>query len=214
MAKKRAKSAPKRNKVSAAAALQKLKRGNDRYLGHDSVNYPTEEERGDFSRGQKPYAAILSCADSRVSPEIMFNAGLDELFVVRVAGNVADTTSIASIEYAVSELNTNLIVVVGHEGCGAVNAALANADGSLDLGYNLNTLLAHIAPAVAKTSNMPRSSNRNKRERLVKTIRENAELTARELRTRSSIIAGARGVQIVWAYYHLITGKVEFSDFL
>ena len=105
MAKKSPKEPKKKNKLSAAAALKKLKAGNERFRGHDPLNYPTEKERGDFANGQKPYAAILSCANSRVSPEVMFNAGLDEVFVIRVAGNIADTTSIGSIEYAVTELN-------------------------------------------------------------------------------------------------------------
>jgi carbonic anhydrase len=200
----------KKNTLSAAAALKKLKDGNGRYLSHAPIHYSNLKERADFSNGQKPYAAILSCADSRVSPEIMFNVGLDEVFVIRVAGNIADTTSIASIEYAVAELNTNLIVVLGHEGCGAVNAALANADGTLDLGYNLNALLAHISPAVAAAG----KKTANPDARLAKTVKANAKLTAKELRTRSPIIAKARGVKIVWGYYHLIKGKVDFSDFM
>ncbi len=208
MTNKSVKKTKKKDKVTAKAALQKLKAGNERFLGHDPVNYPTEKERADFANGQKPYAAILCCADSRVSPEIMFNAGLGEIFVIRVAGNIADTTSIGSIEYAVAELQTNLIVVVGHESCGAVGAALANAENTLDLGYNLNGLMAHIAPAVAATKGTA------KKQRPMATIKENARLNAEELRKRSPMIAKARGVKIVWAYYHLITGKVDFSDFM
>lgn len=206
-----AKKKTKKNRLSAEAALQKLKKGNERFLGHDPINYPTEKERADFEDGQKPYAAILSCADSRVSPEVMFNAGLDELFVIRVAGNIANTTSIASIEYAVQELNTNLIVVVGHERCGAVGAALQNADETLNLGHNLNVLLSHINPAIVSAKKKKASF---KKDPLATTVKENAKLTAMELRQRSSIIPSTRGVQIVHAYYHLITGKVEFSDFL
>lgn len=206
-----AKKKTKKNRLSAEAALQKLKKGNERFLGHDPINYPTEKERADFEDGQKPYAAILSCADSRVSPEVMFNAGLDELFVIRVAGNIANTTSIASIEYAVQALNTNLIVVVGHERCGAVGAALQNADETLNLGHNLNVLLSHINPAIVSAKKKKASF---KKDPLATTVKENAKLTAMELRQRSSIIPSTRGVQIVHAYYHLITGKVEFSDFL
>lgn len=212
MAKKASKApAKKKNKLSAAAALKKLKDGNARYLSHDPIDYPNLKERADFSRGQKPYAAILCCADSRVSPEIMFSAGLDELFVIRVAGNIADTTSIASIEYAVTQLNTNLIVVVGHEGCGAVGAALANANATMDLGYNLNALIAHITPAVAVAEKQKAAF---KKDALATTVKANAKLTAQELRTRSPAIAKTRGVEIVSAYYHLIKGKVDFSAFL
>lgn len=204
-----AKKAPakKMNKLSAADALQKLKAGNKRYLSDKSVCYQNAEERLDFNRGQKPYAVILSCADSRVSPEIMFNAGLDELFVIRVAGNIASTETIASIEYAVAELNTNLIVVVGHEKCGAVGAALSNADETLDLGYNLNTLLSQINPAIVSASKKVAF----KKDPLTATVKENAKLTAKELRTRSTIISKARGVKIASAYYHLVDGKVDFS---
>ena len=209
--KKSSKKPPKKNKLSAAAALKKLKKGNERFVGHDPINYPTEDERADFSNGQKPYAAILSCADSRVSPEIMFNAGLDELFVIRVAGNIANTESIASIEYAVAHLNTNLIVVMGHEGCGAVGAALANAKETTDFGYNLNALVAHITPAVASAQKKKAAF---KKDCMATTVKENAKLTAAELRTRSPIITKTSGVKIVWGYYNLITGKVEFSDFV
>lgn len=201
----------KKNRLSAEEALNKLKAGNKAYLGHDPINYQTKEEREDFANGQKPYAAILSCADSRVSPEIMFNAGLDELFVMRVAGNVADTTSIASIEYAVSQLNTNLIVVLGHECCGAIGAALQNDKDTVDLGYNLNTLIAHMAPGVASAKKKKAAF---KKDPVATTVKENAKLTALELKERSSIIANERGVEIVWGYYHLITGKVTFSNFL
>lgn len=211
MAKKKPKcGATKSNKHSAAVALKKLQKGNERFLGHDPINYPTVDERSDFEDGQKPYAAILCCADSRVSPEIMFNAGLDELFIIRVAGNIANTTSIASIEYAVQELKTNLIVVVGHECCGAVGAALKNADKTLNLGYNLNALLSHITPAVVSAQKKASFT----KDPLTTTVKENAKLTAQELRERSPIICKTPGVQIVWAYYHLISGKVDFSDFL
>ena len=141
----------------------------------------------------------------------MFNKSLDEIFVIRVAGNIADTTSIASIEYAVSALNTNLIVVVGHEKCGAVGAALDNSECTTDMGYNLNQLIAHITPAVAAAKKKTRAFAKDP---LTTTVKENAKLNAKELRTRSPIIAKARGVEIVSAYYHLISGKVEFSDFL
>lgn len=205
------KATPKKNRILAPAALKKLKEGNERFLNHDPVNFQNAQQREDFANGQKPYAAILSCADSRVAPEIMFNVGMDEIFVIRVAGNVADTTSIASIEYAVAHLNTNLIVVLGHEGCGAVNAALANDENTTDLGYNLNTLVSHITPAVAAAKKKKATF---KKDPLAVTVKENAKLNAHELRTRSSIIANARGVEIVSGYYHLISGKVEFSDFL
>ena len=138
-----------KKQLSAANALKRLKEGNKRF----STDCPIYERhdadtRATMPGGQDPFAIILSCADSRVIPELIFDVGLSELFVVRVAGNVANTCSIASIEYAVAHLNVNLVVVLGHEGCGAVDAALAGGDN----GYNLNHLLAHLQPAVAKPS--------------------------------------------------------------
>ncbi|MEM8866287.1 MAG: carbonic anhydrase, partial [Planctomycetota bacterium] len=112
---------------------------------------------------------------------------------------------------AVSQLNTNLIVVLGHEKCGAVGAALQNATTTTDMGYNLNTLVGHLTPAVAAAQKKKRAFNTDP---LTTTVKENAKLSAQELRTRSPIIASERGVKIVSGYYHLIKGKVEFSDFL
>lgn len=201
----------KRNTLSAPLALQKLKEGNQRYLQHAPISYPTADQRTDFEQGQKPYAVVLSCADSRVSPEIMFNAGLDELFIVRVAGNIAETASMASIEYAIRELNTKLIIVIGHERCAAVETALNSATAPLDLGVHLNTLLAHVTPAIlaAQTKEMA-----FREAPLTTTVKEHARLTAQELRKRSAIISQAQDVEIVWAYYHMISGQVDFSSFL
>lgn len=182
--------------VNAASALKILKDGNKRFASdrpvHEQQNVARRQELAD---GQSPFAIILSCADSRVVPELIFDTGLGEIFVVRVAGNIANTSSIASIEYAVAHLNTKLIVVLGHESCGAVGAAVANDDN----GYNLNHLVCHIKPALSNAS--------------VNTIvKKNAKLTAKELEARSSIIAKAKakGLQIKPAYYELVSGKVKW----
>lgn len=211
--KKSSKPAKIKNRLTAAQALTKLHQGNERFIAHDPINYQTEAERIEerLDEGQKPYAVILNCADSRVSPEIMFNTGLNELFVLRVAGNVADTCTIASIEYAVTELNTNLIVVMGHEKCGAVKAALANAEETCDLGYNLNSLIAHMTPGVAAAKKKKASFAKDP---VAAAVKANAHLNALELRRRSPIITATRGVEIVWGYYNLISGKAELSEFL
>ena len=125
---------------------------------------------------------------------------LGELFVVRVAGNIANTSSIASIEYAVAHIGSKILVVLGHESCGAVTAAVGGGDN----GYNLNHLLAHITPAIA-------ASKKNASVNTV--VKKNAELTAEELKNRSSIIANAvknRKLKIVSAYYNLGNGKIDF----
>ena len=187
--------------MNAQEALEKLKKGNDHYVA-DSLtpNRAIGKVRETLTEGQSPYAIILSCADSRVAPEQIFDADLGELFVVRVAGNVANTSSVASIEYAVAHLGTPLIVVLGHESCGAVKATLGGGDN----GYNLNHLLAHITPAVAATED---TSN------VAAVVKKNAELNATELVTRSSIIADAvsKGTcKIVSGYYSLSNGRVDF----
>ena len=132
--------------LSAEKALEKLKAGNKNFVS-DKLNGHLQDSsrRKSLTGGQNPYAIILSCADSRVVPELTFDTGLGEIFVIRVAGNVANTSTTASIEYAVAHLGVNLIVVLGHESCGAVTAAVAGGDN----GYNLNHLLAHISPAIA-----------------------------------------------------------------
>jgi len=182
-------------------SLERLKEGNARYV-NDQLNGKLQDSsrRDSLIGGQEPYAIILGCADSRVVPELAFDTGLGELFTVRVAGNVANTSSIASIEYAIAHLGTKLIVVLGHQNCGAVTAAVAGGDN----GYNLNHLLGHIAPAMA-ASKEGASIN--------EVVKKNAELTTIELINRSSIIKNAVDsgkVKVISAYYNLDSGKVDF----
>lgn len=180
--------------------ISRLQEGNNRFVS-DKLDgkLQNSNRRSELTSGQEPYAIVLSCADSRVVPELAFDTGLGEIFVVRVAGNIANTSSIASIEYAVAHIGSPVIVVLGHESCGAVTAALQGGDN----GYNLNHLTAHIKPAI-KSSADGASVN--------EVVKENARKTAQDLQDRSSIIrqAVADGkVKIVPAYYNLHSGKVE-----
>ena len=179
---------------------ERLMAGNDRFVADKLDGRLQDSSRRDkLTSGQDPFAIILSCADSRVVPEFAFDTGLGELFVVRVAGNVANSSSIASIEYAVAHLGTKLIMVLGHESCGAVTAAVAGGDN----GYNLNHLLSHFTPAVDAS---PKDASVND------VVRKNAELNAQELVSRSKIISDAvenGGLEIVPAYYNLNSGKVD-----
>ena len=186
------------SKVSAASALSKLKAGNKRFVS-EKQNFGNLDmpRRKETTGGQAPFAIVLSCADSRVLPEMVFDVGIGEIFVCRVAGNIANTCSIASIEYAVAHLGTKLIVVLGHESCGAVGAALQNAD----CGHNLNALLAHLKPAVDATPG---------RNTVDKVVKQNAKMQAVELKSRSAIIGKAKGIKIVPAFYNLNNGKVDF----
>lgn len=181
--------------------VQRLKDGNSRFVA-DKLDGQLQDSarRTSLTSGQQPYAIILSCADSRVVPELAFDTGLGELFVVRVAGNVANTSSIGSIEYAVAHIGCQVLVVLGHESCGAVTAAIGGGDN----GYNLNHLLAHVTPAVSACGD---ASDVNS------VVRKNAELTASELAKRSSIIGDAVAdgkLQVIPAYYNLGSGEVDF----
>lgn len=187
--------------LSAEEALEKLKAGNKNFVTDKLVGQLQDSSRRkSLTGGQNPFAIILSCADSRVVPELAFDTGLGEIFVIRVAGNVANTSSTASIEYAVAHLGVNLIVVLGHESCGAVTAAIAGGNN----GYNLNHLLAHISPAIAASRKKDVNS----------VVKKNAKMNCDDLVNRSAIIKkateGKSGLKIVPAYYNLGSGKVNF----
>ena len=183
-------------------ALQRLKDGNARFTsGQRETAVSDETEIKKHTDGQSPYAIILSCADSRVAPELAFDTGIGEVFVLRVAGNVANTSTIASIEYAVANLGSKLIVVMGHQSCGAVGAAVAGGDN----GPNLNKLVSYIQPAVDKLG---------KDADVADIIKENANIAAGTLTAQSDIISNSvasDGVKIVTAYYNLDSGKVDFE---
>jgi carbonic anhydrase len=188
--------------MTAKESLKKLVSGNERFVSGKALHPLQDKKRiNEIKDGQKPFAIILGCSDSRVVPEMAFDTGLGELFTIRVAGNVANTSSIASIEYAVTNLDTPLIVVLAHQSCGAVTAAIAGGDN----GNNLNHLLQHIAPAIEKTENT-----------IVDDVAmTNAGLTAGNLLAKSSIISEAvkqNKVEIHAAFYRLTDGKVVFLD--
>jgi carbonic anhydrase len=186
--------------TNADQALERLKRGNERFRtgGAEGVviDGPRHEE---LQQGQQPFAIFLSCSDSRVPPEILFDTGLGDLFVVRVAGNVANMSSIASIEYAVLHLGSKLIVVMAHESCGAVGAAIAGGDA----GKHLNRLLNLIEPALD-----PPDENANV------IARRNAKVSVERMIKESDILRSAvenDGVKIVTAFFHFSNGVVEFD---
>jgi len=182
-------------------ALDRLKSGNDRFVS-DKVDgkLQNSSRRSELTSGQQPYAIILSCADSRVVPELAFDTGLGELFVIRVAGNVASKSAVASIEYAVAHLGTNLILVLGHESCGAVTAAVKGGDN----GPNLNHLLQFIDPALESSAG----------DSIDNIVKKNAILTSKSMVKKSSIIQSALdkgGLKILASYYNMESGKVDFG---
>jgi len=187
--------------MSISEVLDRLKAGNERFVADKLDGQLQDSTRRDaLTSGQNPYAIILSCADSRVVPELAFDTGLGEIFVIRVAGNVANNSSIASIEYAVAHIGSSVIVVLGHQSCGAVTAAIAGGDN----GHNLNHLLSHITPALHASKEGAEVND---------VVKVNAQLTAQEMINRSAIIREAvetNKVKVVPAYYNLDSGKVDF----
>ncbi len=194
--------------VSADEALQKLMDGNQHYVAQQMTNQKMSDQhvRESLSKGQKPYAIILSCSDSRVPPEIIFDKGLGEIFVVRVAGNVPDPIVLGSIEYAAEHLGTPLIMVLGHERCGAVTAAV-DAKGKPE--GNIGAIVKAIAPAVAQARKEYKGTDKSQ---LVETaINDNVRLVEANLTKHSPMLkhlAKEGKIKIVAAKYDLDDGKV------
>jgi carbonic anhydrase len=193
-----------------ARSLARLKDGNARFVADPAASLPISEGRREaLARGQDPFAIVLSCADSRVPPEVVFHTGLGDLFVVRSAGEVLDRSILASIEYGAEHLKTPLLVVMGHEFCGAVKAAAETTAGSKSMGPNLDFLIKSIQPAVARTSGTLFE------EPLKAAVLANVEQVVNEVMAQSSILRELvehGELQIVGAYYELSSGRVTFSQ--
>jgi carbonic anhydrase len=195
------------SKVNPDEALKRLIQGNARFVsGHLTHAGPEEiaEARGAVSKSQSPFAVIVGCSDSRVGPEIVFDQGVGDLFVVRTAGEVVDAAALGSIEYAVRHLGSSLILVLGHEHCGAVAAAVA---GAKEPGH-IGAVLDAIEPAVKKTKGQPGDPVEN-------AVRAQALDVAKQLRDAKPILAElaeSGKLKIVAARYDLSTGKIELLN--
>ena len=194
--------------VSAEQSLKWLTNGNSRYVKkhfRSDGRMPADRQR--LLAGQKPHAIVLSCSDSRVPPEIVFDQALGEIFVVRVAGESLDSSVIASIEYAVENFGTHLLIVMGHTQCGAVEAALKAKDGESAGSESLDKLLADIRPRLKSVAGQKQSSNLEIESTL------NADGAARDLVKRSDILrkkVESGDLVIKPALYRLDSGKVSF----
>lgn len=190
--------------TSWSEALVRLEEGNARYKS-GKYEHPNQspECREMWTGKQEPWCIVLSCADSRVTPEMVFDTGIGELFIIRVAGNIANASTIASIEYAAANLpSAKGIVVLGHESCGAVGAAVSIGEsGGAAPSPALQHLVAHIAPALVKKP--------TGKDEMAGYVRANARLAAEDLCARSKIIQDS-GLPVVPAYYQLKSGDVEF----
>lgn len=188
-------------------ALAALKAGNERFVSGEVLDQDFHRQIEKTAEGQRPYATVLSCLDSRVPPEILFDQGIGDIFVGRVAGNIEDIHMLGSAEFATQLVGTKLLVVLGHTSCGAVKGACANAK----LG-NLTHLLDEIRPAVSAVE----AAHPDKdvcTDHVDTVAEENVRKTIRDIREKSAVIADLEKqgkVKVVGAMYDVATGEVRF----
>jgi carbonic anhydrase len=202
--------------VTAAAALERLRDGNRRFVsGTPSVDGLTSmTRRAELVAGQQPFAIILGCSDSRVPAEIVFDQGLGDLFVIRVAGNVVAPSQIGSVEFAADRFGTRLVVVLGHSQCGAVLATVEEMRrGDASPSRNMRSIVDRIRPSVEPlwAAGLGRDPEALVRE----AVRANVRAAANQLRHGSDMIerlSERDGLQVVGAEYSLETGRVDVFD--
>jgi len=199
--------------VAAAAALERLRSGNRRFV--DDMRRDagaTRERRTALAAGQEPFAIVLGCSDSRVPAEIVFDQGLGDLFVIRVAGNIVAPSQVASVEFAAVRFGTRLVVVLGHSQCGAILATLEDLErpGERDAA-SLRAIVDRVRPAVEEVvaaggdpEHIVREAVRANVRRSVSLLRHGSELVERMVTTEGLLVVGAE--------YSLETGVVEFFD--
>ena len=195
---------------TADEALARLQAGNLRFISGEA-RFPTiqKDVLADLTRGQQPYATILGCSDSRVPPELVFDAGFGELFVIRVAGNVLGPSILGTLQYSALHLQTPLFVVMGHEGCGAVKAAIASRFGGSRQADRIEILLEQIIPALDGLDPLAPPA-----ELLSAAVEANVRRTIGELLATPEAQAriGEGAFKLVGAVYELDTGRVRFLD--
>ena len=203
---KEAKAPPKpQNVVSPDASLELLVKGNKRYVDGVARRHDFKTEREALVGGQNPYAGILSCADSRIAPEYTFDSARGDLFVCRVAGNFANDDTIASKEYAVAILGVPLIMVLGHDACGAIDATIKSLKDNTTLPGHLPSLVTSLTPAVKAVSGKPG-------DQLDNAIRQNVIDNVAKLKSATPILNSAveKGkLKVVGGIYRLKDGRVE-----
>ncbi|MBV1811213.1 carbonic anhydrase [Pseudomonas viridiflava] len=200
-----------RTNMTADQALKTLRDGNDAFMKDTTIKTEGNRDRRlEIAKGQTPFCILISCSDSRVPPELLFGRGLGELFIVRNAGNTVDTTALGSIEYGVSQLGVPLVVVMGHEKCGAVAAAVSVVEDGTVFQGAIGQMIEPIIPAVLT------AKGKKSKDLLEDSVKSNIQRTVARLRSASEpalmnpIKAGT--VKVVGAYYSLENGKVDFFD--
>ena len=197
--------------ISARAALERLREGNARFAADVSRRATTRRKRRALAAGQEPLAIVLGCSDSRVPAELVFDQGLGDLFVIRVAGNIVAPSQVGSVEFAAERFKTRLVVVLGHSNCGAVVATLEQLDRpSEEQSPGLRSIVDRIRPAI---HGLPATESR---EALVReAVRANIRLSVNQLRHGSDILERLiehDGLLVVAAEYSLDSGVVAFFD--
>jgi carbonic anhydrase len=203
---KEMKAPPKpQNVLTPVASMARLMKGNARYMQGVSLRHDFKHEREALVGGQNPYAAILSCADSRIAPEYAFDTGRGDLFVCRVAGNFANNETVASLEYAVAVLGAPIVFVLGHDSCGAVDAAIKSLKDGTTLPGQMPSLVTGVAPAVKAVSSQGGDI-------LANAIRQNVIDNVARLSSASPILSAAveQGkLKVSGGIYRLGDGRVE-----
>jgi carbonic anhydrase len=189
------------NSLNGEQALLRLKEGNERFVAKKCI-HPNQsvERQAEVVEGQHPFAAILSCSDSRVPPEILFDQGIGDLFIVRVAGNILSDEILGTLEYAAEHLNIPLVLVLGHQRCGAVQAAVKGGE----VPGKIQRLVEALRPAVARAKSLAGDPVEN-------AVRANVEQTAELIKKSGPImteLVHAGKVKVVGGYYSLETGRV------
>lgn len=195
--------------LAPAAALKNLEEGNARFRSGAATHCTRPNKLAELAVAQHPHTIVLSCSDSRVPPELVFDQGLGDIFTVRVAGNIAEASELASIEYAVETLGARLILVLGHESCGAVKAALSTPVGTSAGSPDLDRLIASISAHLKPGGRSPASKDTALRQ----PVRENVDGVAADLVAHSKIVKAkvdAGDVKIAKGIYSLETGSVEW----
>lgn len=193
------------NVLTPEQALERLQAGNRRYVEGLTKGQDFAVERATLALGQNPYAAVLGCADSRVTPEFVFDSSLGDVFAVRVAGNVLTDAGQASLEYATAVLKTPLVVVLGHDACGAIDAAIKVAKTGEPLPGRLPDLMEDLRPAVEEAKSKPGDLLEN-------AIQANVRRMVEKLKAGSVVapLVAQKKVAVVGAIYRLKTGRVDF----
>jgi carbonic anhydrase len=201
--------------VAAATALERLRAGNRRFVEDLRRNQSNRERRSALTTGQEPFATVLGCSDSRVPAEIVFDQGLGDLFVIRVAGNIVAPSQVASIEFAAARFGTRLVVILGHSQCGAIQAALEELARPADARTELfKAIVDRVRPAV-ESAVAHHGAEGDPRTVSSEAVRANVSRSVALLTRGSDLIERMvqhDGLRVVGAEYSLETGVVDFFD--